>query len=460
MRENIPTILWTWALLSPLLFRLIPGRDAAIACLLVGWAILPIGDYPASCFAADLGLGNGGSAHALAVPAWPIASKAPAIGLGCLAGLLLFDRRAWERIRFGRADLPMAAWCLVPIASAVANGGPLSAGLAQSRYLLLAWGVPYAMGRAYLDDPGSRRRFLLGLVAAGLAYLPACLLENAAGPMLYGRAFGPHPYQVEGAVRALGHRPLVLLEHGNQLGIWMANSAIAATWLWATGAVRRPWGIPGGPLAGALVAATLLCQSHASILYLAVALLPLLAGRVPIRAGGWRLAAAMTLTIGALTATLLAARRGFDLGALREDLRHLFRAIRKVSFTWRLARSADYLPVALERPILGSGRPDWGPGGRPFLNPVNLGIWLLSLGMYGLVGLAASATAWIAPAARAIVRPRSRPAGGPDGALVALLIVNFLDGLSNSVLILPLLAAAGGLLQPAEASAEGARPNH
>jgi hypothetical protein len=454
MRENIPSLLWAWALLSPILFRLIPGRDAAIACLIGGWAFLPNAAYPASSFATGLAEGTGGSAHALAVPAWPIPSKSTAIGLGCLAGLALFDRRAFARPRFDVVDLPMAAWCLVPVASAIANGLPIAEGLAQSRYLLLAWGVPYAIGRAYLADAESHRRFALGLVAAGLLYLPFCLIEIIKGPMLYHLVYGAHPYQVEGAARLVGYRPMVFLEHGNQLGMWMASSAVAATWLRFSGAALRPWGIPGEVLAATLVVATILCQSLASILYMAAALLPMLAGRLPARAWSWRLAVIGALVMAGLAVTLLAARRGFDPAALRVDARDFFHALRKGSFTWRLARSQDFLPVAMHRPILGWARPDWGPGGRPFLNPVNLGFWLLAFGMYGVVGLAASTAAWLAPAVRAIphlLRGRRwlGPAEGASGALAALLVIHAIDGLTNAVMILPLLAAAGGLNRPA-----------
>jgi hypothetical protein len=228
---------------------------------------------------------------------------------------------------------------------------------------------------------------------------------------------------------------------------------VAATWLRVSGAVLRPWGIPGEVLAATLVVATVLGQSLASILYMAAALLPMLVGRLPARAWSWRLAVMGAMVMAGLAVTLLAARRGFDPAALRVDVRDFFHALRKGSFTWRLARSQDFLPVALQRPILGWARPDWGPGGRPFLNPVNLGYWLLAFGMYGIVGLAASTAAWLGPAIRAIGRLRGRrwlgPAEGASGALVALLVINFIDGLTNSVMILPLLAAAGGLNRPA-----------
>ena len=449
-RDHLPSlILWCWAALSPLLFRLLPGRDAAIACLVVGWAFLPVAPYPPP---APTDVENASSVHAVAVPTAPLANKATAIGLGCLAGLVLFDRRTFEGLRFDRVDLPMAAWCLVPLASATANGLPLSEGLAQARYLALAWGVPYLLGRAYLADVESRGRFALGIAAGGLAYLPLCAAEIIAGPMAYRALYGPHPYEFEGAARFLGSRPLGFQEHGNQLGMWMAGSAVAATWLWASGASKRPFGIPGGVLAAVLIGATLSCQSHGSIVLLGVALSPLLVARLGRGRFPWRAAVALAVAAGCLAIFSLAARRGFDLGALRLDVGNFFKGINKSSFTWRLSRSEEFLPAALRRPWLGSARPDWRANGLPFTNPVNLPLWLLVLGMYGLVGLAASMATWLVPPARAARRGPLRawtgPAGGATGALVALVAINYLDSFSNSVAILPILAAVGGLNRP------------
>jgi hypothetical protein len=450
MREYVPSLLWSWAVASPLLFRLLPGRDAAIACLVLGWALLPVAPFPPTALADA---SREASAHAVALPTSMLVNKATAIGLGCLAGLILFDRRTFGRLRFDRFDLPIVAWCLAPMASTASNGLPLSEGLSQVRYLALAWGGPYLMGRAYLADAESRGRFAVALAAGGLAYLPLCLLEVVAGPSAYRVAYGPHPYEFEGAARLLGHRPLGFQEHGNQLGMWMASSAVAATWLWASGAVKRPGGIPGGLLAASLIGATLLCQSHASILLMGLALLPLPIARVSRGQAPWKGAAAVVVGLGASVAFLLAARRGFHLGALRVDAAHFFRGISKSSFTWRLARSEEFLPIAMQRPWLGWARADWKPGGVPFVNPVNLPLGLLALGMYGVVGLAAMTATWIVPLALAIGRrhpSRPGPGGGATGAMIALVAITFLDSFSNSTVILPILAAVGGLNPPTD----------
>jgi hypothetical protein len=234
----------------------------------------------------------------------------------------------------------------------------------------------------------------------------------------------------------------------------MASSAVAATWLWASGAVKRPGGIPGGILSATLIGITLLCQSHASIVLMGLALLPLLLPRIfrgRLRMPSWKTMTAVGAGLVALTVVVLAARRGFNPGALRADATQFFRGISKTSFSWRLARTEEFLPVALQRPWLGWGRADWRPEGRLFLNPVNLPLWLLALGMYGLAGLSALTAAWFVPLTRAIKQrypSKLGPAGGATGALIALVAINYLDGFSNSTMILPVLAAVGSLNQP------------
>ena len=172
--------------------------------------------------------------HALAVPTRPWCQQGPgASAWDAFSGVVLFD---WPSRCGGSAPSGSThRWspgALCPSLSALANGVPLAAGLAQSRYLVLAWGVPYLMGRLYLGDNESLRRLGLALVLAGLVYVPLGLLEFVVGPFLYGLVYGAHPYQIEGAVRFVGYRPLIFLEHGNQLGIWIASAALAAVWLW------------------------------------------------------------------------------------------------------------------------------------------------------------------------------------------------------------------------------------
>ena len=444
----VPVVLASWAVGTVVMFAARPGRDAALVAMIAGWALLPNADYPASAFAPPVG--SGGSFHALAVPTGVLFNKALSIGLGCLFGLILFDWPSVRRARPCWLDLPAAVWCLTPIASALVNGLGPAWGLSQSRYLALAWGVPYLLGRIYLGDNESLRRWGIGLALGGLAYVPLCLAEVVARPFLYGVVYGPQPYQNEGEARPLGFRPVVFQEHGNQLGLWVALAAVASVWLWRSGRLRAVAGIPGGWVASGLVGLCLVCQSLGAVALAAAALaaLPLLRSRGDL--GPSR--AAPVLAVAAVLAVAVAAgvlAMGTS-GGLRQALRGAFSSAGKVSFTWRMARYEDNLRRAAERPILGRGRADWSNASDgTFVNPVNLGLWFHALGMFGAVGLVASTAVFAGPVIEVArwlpARAWLNPGCSAVTLAAALLLVSLADSLLNSTVVLPVLAGAGGV---------------
>ncbi len=451
MEAVVPVVLTGWVVLTVVLFWRGPGRDAALFALVGGWAFLPTGVYPPSLFAEPAG--SGGSMHALAVPTALWLNKALANGLGCLLGVILFDWPAVRRLRFVWLDGPLVGWCLVPIVSALAGGQPLAQGLAQARYLVLAWGVPYLMGRLYLGDNESLRRLALALTLAGLLYVPLGLLEFLGGPFLYGLLYGPHPYQIEGADRFGGNRPVVFLEHGNQLGMWSATAAVAAVWLWSARQMPEIARLPGWVAASVLVAACVLFQSHGALIIALAVLTPLsLAGRrlhwLPRPAHAVLGAGVLLMVLAAATAVV-----GMQSGSwsgLRLKVRGVFHDIGKASFTWRLARYEESLPRILQRPVLGWAQPNWSVAGDgAFRDPVGLGFWLLALGMFGTVGLACWLALLVVPVAQVVRKvPASEWVRGRSSAIVLtaiLLAMNTVDSLFNSVFLLPLLAGAGGI---------------
>lgn len=451
MAESITILLAAWVCVCVGLFATLSGRDAALVAIVGGWAFLPTGVYPADGFASPAG--SGGSVHALVVPSAMLVNKASACAVGCLAGMILFDWPALRRVRPSWVDLPLALWCLVPFGSALANGLSLVEGLIQSRTLTLSWGVPYLLGRVYLGESEGLRRLAVALVAAGVAYLPLCLLEFVTGPALYTALYGPHPYQLEGATRLVGSRPLGFLEHGNQLGLWLAVSAVAAVWLWWAGRLPAFGRLAPGVIATALVTATLLAQSVGAIVLMGLALVPLAwLGRTA-RAGAARvsnntpiIAFGLALVIMTVLAVWLAA----DPGKARAVARGSFSSVGKGSFTWRMARTEESFGRIALRPWLGWGRSDWSgaPEGR-FVNPVNLPLWLLSTGMFGASGTLALLAIVTVPVVAAL---RRLPVGAwlsPSGSAVALIAVLVLvqlgDSLVNSTWLPPISAGLGGL---------------
>ena len=449
MAEIVPTVLAAWVVLSVVLFWRLPGRDAALIAMIGGWVFLPIAPFPASVFAQPVG--SGGSMHALAVPTALLVNRAAAIGLGCLAGAMICDWNSLRRIRPSPLDLPIVAWCLIPLASALANPGapgPVSEGLAQSRYLALTWGVPYLMGRAYLVDNESLAKFAHGLVLAGLLTAPLCLAEFVSRPFLYTRVYGSQPYQLEGAARYVLYRPLLFCEHGNQLGMWVATVAVSSVWLWRSGRLRTVLGIPGGMVAAGLVGLCVVCQSMGSVILMGGVLALVFVLRRPTSRPNPVYVGAAAAVVVLIIATAVAEAAGG--GGVREQVRDVFAGAGKQSFNWRLARYKEFFPQVMKAPILGWGRANWSAtADHTFVNPVNLGLWLLALGMYGAFGLVASTLVLTLPVVEVLkwLPPRSWLNPGCSAVTLAavLLFINAIDTLVNSEYILPLLAAAGGI---------------
>jgi hypothetical protein len=256
-----------WIPVSLIFFRRYPIRVAILLNFIGGWAVLPAARYvPSPDFFPYWILGN-------SLPAQYFLTKATVTGFAGLLWVLAFDRQIFRSFRLTFWDLPMCMWCIVPFLSAIANPEFFGEGMVSEVYQVLAWGVPYVLGRLYFSDTASIRLAAKAFVIAGLVYVPICLVEIWTGPQLYAHLYGYQPYQWVRAHRYFGYRPIGLLENGTQLGIWMATSALIAVWLWLRHTVDRILGIPAAWVAAILCIVTVLCQSTGSILLL-IGLLP------------------------------------------------------------------------------------------------------------------------------------------------------------------------------------------
>ena len=435
-------ILLAWIPFGAYLFRRYPACVAVLLNFFGGWAILPGAAYiPSPSDFPYWILGD-------SLPTSYFLTKATVPSLAALLGFAFFYSGDWRRFRPGLCDLPMVLWCCVPLLSGATHWNTFREGLFGAAYQTLAWGVPWLLGRMYFADQDSMLLAAKASIAAGLCYIPICLVEIVTGPQLYALLYGYEPYRWVGAQRYIGYRPIGLLEDGNQLGIWMALATLLAVSLCVRKLATHIFGLPLAWVAAGLAVTTLLCQSAGSIVLLLLLL--------PLALASWRSTlrisiAAMVLAI--VTFALLLMLNHATLRALAEN-NPLFHAIAsglqqigRHSLVWRIARDDSHMAVALQRPILGQGRWDWWQGGnaRPW------GLWMLVFGMYGLVGLAALGSilflpllrlAWPAGEDRNRIHPSLRP------VLAALILIVAFDGLMNSALILPYLLILGGIVAP------------
>ncbi|WP_263359249.1 hypothetical protein [Acidicapsa ligni] len=431
--------LFAWLPISLVLYRRFPVRVALLMNFVGGWAVLPAANYTPTT---------------VEFPYWILGTslesdyfitKATIIGLAGLLGILIFDRDAFKRFRVTVWDIPIIMWCLAPLLSAIANPDNFSEGIRGAVYQFLAWGSPYLLGRLYFTETQSLRLAAKAFVIGGLAYIPICLVEIVTGPRLYVLLYGYQPLQLIGADRTIGYRPIGLLENGNMLGIWMATASIIAIWLWARRTADSILRIPISVVAIALFVVTLFCQSTGAIILL-LALVPF----VFVDPRHLSRAVSVLIVFGVLSFAGLRIANVVSLRTLvkQNNTAHaaasFLKHIGKGSFGWRLSQDERHINIALEQPLLGYGQWNWWQRGfeRPW------GLWLLSFGMYGIIGLAALEAVLLIPALRAVWFPLARSDIGYMNlrhTLSAAVLMSAIDSLLNSAILLPLLLVIGGM---------------
>jgi hypothetical protein len=381
-------------------------------------------------------------------------TKASVAAAACLAGLVMFDRR--RILSLGRpvpCDFLVAAWCVYPIVHIVANRTPAAEAMADAGYQTLTWGIPYLVGRAMCGSIEGRNRLAFAIIISGIVCVPLAAVEFVAGPFAYASLYGFHPYGEQGVGRYVGSRPLLFFEDGNQLGIWLATSALVACWLRRSARLNSSPTRRGGVVAAVLVVQAIVAQSVGAV---ALMLSSLASMEVLRRLGRiWPLVAILVLVMlyvvvratGRVDAKALVQRTAVGRAAIDASIR-----LGRKSFGWRLKREETHTRIALRRPWFGQGRWDWWRDGpeRPW------GLPTLVLGQHGMAGLLLLSACLALPIATFLACNPARGWASPtivaSTALAAALLLNVLDALLNGAFFVPVMMAAGGLAEVPERS--------
>ena len=245
--------------------------------------------------------------------------------------------------------------------------------------------------------------------------------------------------------RYVGFRPLGFFEDGNQYGIWVAATALAALWLpfFPDRNQTRPWLFAVPPVA---VLVALASQSVGAILLLFVGI----AMSVMLWKGGSRwvlgLIAILLLVVGG---TVYLSGTSFPLRSLAENtsigrqIVDMARGLGRGSLTWRIARDQAGLAFLSEQAALGTGHWDWWreSGQRPWSSV------LLIIGQFGFVGLLLAFGGFGVACLRSVLNHESAAA-----PLVAIACTALGDSSLNSFFFYPAILAAGGLATRCPAS--------
>jgi hypothetical protein len=390
-----------------------PLRHAILAGYLVGWLFLPQAGYP--------------------IGGLPDYTRMTAVNAGMLLCILLKDPKGLFTIRPRIWDLPMLVWCLCPLPTSLTNGLGAYDGFSGVLEVLLTWGVPYWIGRAYFSNWQSMRLLAIVVFVGGLIYMPLCLWETRMSPQLHRTLYGFHATPFHTVWRLGGYRPMMFLQHGIAVGLWMCTTAVTGFWLWRSGSVRRVMNVSMTWLAPSLMITAVLCRSMNALALSVLGLGALLAARL-LRV---RLALLALFLLPALYVTLRASRLWYPDSLVR--IAERIDPERSKSLQGRLKQEEVLLDKAWRRPLFG-----WGSWGRNRMyDDVGESVtatdsqWIIVFGQQGLVGLISLGLCFAVPAILLWWRLKLddwwSPRAAPAAVLAVCLTMYACDRLMNAM---------------------------
>jgi O-antigen ligase len=430
--------LLAWIPICLFLFtRLAPPR-ALITAFIAGWLFLP-------------------QSVSFPFKGLPDYNKTSATSYIILLAVLLFDTRRLTTFKFSWLDLPMLIWCLCPLITTNLNGLGMNDGLLPGNILL--YGVPYFLGRIYLNNLAALRKLAVGILIGGLIYLPLCLYEIFASPQLHRIVYG---YQVfDSEVRWGGYRPIVFMQGGLSVGMWMMAVTLIAIWLWQAGTLKKLWDIPFSWLVILLGVTFVLIRSYAAYLYMLYGIFILLAAK------RFRSALPLMLLILAISFYLFIGVIGRispkNIDQINNITTNLMGQKRAGSLKFRLDSEQFLANKARQKPIFG-----WGAGRNRIIAENERGdvvdavvtdsLWIIVFGQLGAVGLTAIFSVLLLPVlifirrypALSWVTPQVAPAAALSVVLTFFAVDCLLNAMVNPVYFLASGAIVGLVVQQSE----------
>lgn len=460
-------VLFGWPVVALVLFRRLPPGKATVATILWGYLLLPERPVIDPPLLPPIGKELIPSLSA-AVMLWLQRSEQPRQG-GAARGA---GRKTAPTSRL--THLPWIALALLScsaLLTAVSNDYPLVYGDTVLPALRLYDALSLAIGFAIMLLPLLlAQRHLVGreiqlftlrsLVWGGLVYSLLMLFELRMSPQLNVMIYGFFPHSFAQHMRDGGWRPIVFLEHGLRVGIFIVMASLAAASLarQAEGKTRVRW-----ILASLWLAAVVTLSHNMGATLILFALLPVVL-LLPARLGQ------MVAMLVALVILIYPIARGAGLIPTNWVLEHVTKTSpeRAESFEYRLRNEDAMLAKAELKPLSG-----WGGYNRMRVfnedtgknESTTDGAWIILIGSFGWVGYLALFGLICLPVIALGRRFSTLKLGWADVGLSLLLAGNLVDLIPNSSLVPPTWLIAGLLwarlsapsAYPAEITADSPR---
>ncbi len=420
LRPFIPLILYGSVLVVIFLFTQFPPRRAVLFAMIGGSLFLP--------------------ANGFSGPAGLHITKFSMIALGCLIATFIFEPDRLFTFTPGLLDIPFIVFTIWVLPSQISNGlSPLS----PTANHLLAWSVPYFIGRTYFTNLSELKELALGIFMGGLAYAPFCLWESRMSPQLHIQIYGPWIDFLDfaQAIRLGGYRPTVFMGHGLPVGMWMASATVVGLWLWQYKVVKELFKQPLHLLVIGQVITFALVRSTGAYIYAVASTGILLTAR------WFRTALPMFLLILGVAGYIWQGATGeyYERPDVKKTIALSYEpggaekiGERAGSYWYRVRNEKVLSERARQRLFTGWG----GSGGNRAIDP-NTGkdattdsIWILIYGIYGAPGLISFTLLFLLPGVVFAVRyPASmwkHPKVAPASALPIILIIYMWDSTLNA----------------------------
>lgn len=318
--------------------------------------------------------------------------------------------------------------------------------------------LPFAIGERVFRTERDLRELLRVLSLGALIYAPLFLLELRLSPQLNNWVYGYHQHQFVQSVRGGGYRPVVFMNHGLSVAMFLLSASIAAVALRRGGVSVRPSAGARGLLGTGLI---LLSKSVGAVVY-ALAALPAQL-RLSTRTIG-RIVLLVCILVSSYPVS-----RAIELFPAKDvaDFFGQFSQERAASLWFRFDMEEKLLARASEKPLFGWGT--WGrnhvyaPWGRN-LTVVD-GYWVMVLGAFGAVGFVGVFALLLVPLLRFVRRrprlpERAQILVGGLGLAIALYTVDLLPNSRSDNLSVAYAGALFTLSDTLCRKGRERRPNH
>lgn len=431
MQILVYLVMFGWIPLIFYFFQRFPARQAVILGFILAWLFLPQKEFP--------------------LPGLPDYTKMSATCYGILFATIVYDVNRFYSFKFSWVDVPMIIWCWCPLASSLTNGLGFYDGLSTVLLQTVTWGVPYFLGRIYLNSLAGLKQLATGIFLGGLVYIPFCLFEVRMSPVLHHLVYGITPFTFGQSIRYGGYRPSVFMQHGLEVGMWMMAASLIGIWFWKSGIIKQIYGIEMIWLLSALLVTFVLVKSTGAYFLLLLGIMVLVVA--------WQFRTAIIILLFMAGITVYLGQNTLTEAYISDQLVTSVSGIvpqeRIDSLEFRFNNEEMLTDKARKQMTFG-----WGGWGRNRVYKYNWegklvdvsvtdSLWIIAFGQNGLVGLVSVFTAFFFPAIAFIKRYPARcwfhPQIAGAAAILVITILYTIDTLFNAMINPIFILACGGI---------------